>query len=217
MSDLQKISEKMRQHYQCVWQEGDAWEFETSTFEQARYDHQLALLQGRHFARVLEIGCGSGCFTRRLAGIADHVLALDIAEAALERARVQTQGAGPGTIEFQAANVMELELEERGPWDLIVFSETIYCLGWAYSFFDVAYLAHRLLEATTPGGYLLLANTYGRETEDWLLRPWLIDTYRDLFRNVGYTLRSEQIFRGTKDGDDFQVLVSLFEKPTVVP
>jgi hypothetical protein len=53
--------------------------------------------------------------------------------------------------------------------------------------FDVALLAANLREAMQPGGRLLLANTYGAN-KDWLLRPWLIDTYRDLFRNVGFAL-----------------------------
>jgi hypothetical protein len=44
------------------------------------------------------------------------------------------------------------------------------------------------------------------------LLPWLIRTYRDLFRNVGYQLEAEEIFQGTKNGVDFEVLISLFAK-----
>ena len=47
---------------------------------------------------------------------------------------------------------------------------------------------------------------------DPLLLPWIIRTYRDLFLNVGYELRSEEIFRAQKSGVDFEVLVSFFCK-----
>ena len=145
------------------------------------------------------------------------MLAVDVADAALERARATVEGAGPGIVEFLAADLIHLDLRDGGPWDLVVFSETIYCLAWAYSFFDVAYLAARFLDATAQGGRLLLANTYGAGEKDWLLRPWLIDTYRDLFRNVGFGLRAEEVFRGTKHGVEFDVLISLFEKPPASP
>jgi hypothetical protein len=48
----------------------------------------------------------------------------------------------------------------------------------------VAWLAVQLFEATRSGGRLMLANSMD-ENEDWLLRPWIIRTYRDLFVNVG--------------------------------
>jgi SAM-dependent methyltransferase len=213
MTDPGLISRNMRDHYEAVWQAGYTWEFETSAFEQRRYAHLLGVLQGRPYARALEIGCGAGCFTRLLATVADRVLALDIAPSAIERARAVTAGAGPGAIDLRVADVMQFDLAAEAPWDLVVLSETVYSLGWLYPFFDVGLLAVRLLEATSPGGRFLLANTYGQIGRDWLLQPWLIDTYRDLFRNVGFRSQREEIFRGNKDGVEFEVLVSLFERP----
>jgi hypothetical protein len=87
-------------------------------------------------------------------------------------------------------------------------------LGWLYSFSQIGWLAAQLLEATRGGGRLLLANTYGRD-RDWLLRPWLIDTYRDLFLNVGYQRDREELFRGTKDGVAFDVLITALTKSTL--
>ena len=187
----------MRNHYEAVWQAGDAWDLESSAFEQERYAHQLELLLPRRYAQVLEIGCGSGRFTRLLAGVADRVVALDIADAAIERARNQLIANEGGDVEFIVANVMEYDLHAPAPWDLVVLSETIYCLGWLYSFFDVAWFAAQLFESTRAGGRLLLANTYGHE-RDFLMRPWLIRTYRDLFVNMGYELEREEMFEGVK-------------------
>jgi SAM-dependent methyltransferase len=217
MTDRGAISRQMRDHYESVWRRGDAWEFESSQFEQRRFAYLLDVLQGRHYAHALEIGCGSGCFTRLLATIADQVVALDIAPSAIERARAHIVGAGPGSVDLRVADVMALDLGAEGPWDLVVLSETIYSLGWLYPFFDVGLLAARLFEATCPAGLFLLTNTYGPGYSDWLLRPWLIDTYRDLFRNVGFHVNREEIFRGTKDGVEVEVLVSLFEKPAADP
>jgi len=213
MIDRGAISRKMQDHYEAVWRQGDAWEFETSAFEQQRYAYLLSRLQGQRYGRALEIGCGSGCFTCLLATIADQVVALDIAPSAIERARTRTVGAGPGAVDLRVADIMLFDVAAEGPWDLVILSETVYSLGWLYPFFDVAWLAARLFEATRPTGRLLLTNTYGPERRDWLLRPWLIDTYRDLFRNVGFGVHTEEVFRGTKDGVEVEVLVSLFERP----
>ena len=48
---------------------------------------------------------------------------------------------------------MEYDVKAEGPWDLVVFSETIYCLGWLYPLFDVGWLRlEPLAEATSGAG-----------------------------------------------------------------
>jgi SAM-dependent methyltransferase len=210
MIEREEIGQKMRDHYDRVWSGDNPWDFEGSDFDEARYARQLSILEGRRYKRVLEIGCGSGRFTRSLASISDHVLAIDISLAAIELAR-STAGQ-LANVEFRAANVMELDLVEETDWDLIVMSETIYCLGWLYSFFDVGWLVNGMLEATARDGRFLLVNTLGKE-RDYLLRPWLIRTYRDLFINVGYEVEAEEILKGVKNEVDFEVLISLYMKP----
>jgi cyclopropane fatty-acyl-phospholipid synthase-like methyltransferase len=206
----QAISRRMKDHYEAVWEEGDAWSFETSEYEQRRYDAHIAMLADRRYASTLEIGCGSGGLTRRLATISDRVLAIDISSNAIERARTQVAASAERqAIELEAADVMTFDAVARGPWDLIVFSETIYCVGWLYPMFDVALMASKLRAAMRPGGRLLLSNTYGAR-RDWLLQPWLIDTYRDLLRNVGFTPEREEIFTGVKDSAEMRVLMSMF-------
>ena len=46
------------------------------------------------------------------------------------------------------------------------------------------------------------------------MRPCLIRTYRDLFRNVGYQVNSEEVFHGTKNGVPIEMLITLLEKKT---
>ncbi len=211
MSQREVIHQKAQAFFEDLWKRGDFWELEGSEFEHAKYARQLALVERRRYTRVLEIGCGAGCFTRQLAPLADRVIALDIAPTAIARAR--DAECEPGNVEFRVANVMESDLESEGLWDLIVMSETIYYLGWLHSFFDVACLAARLFGATKPGGWLLTANSFGGG-EDYLLHPFVIRTYRDLFVNVGYQVEAEEIFCGNKNGADLEVLISLFVKST---
>ncbi len=210
MVDREEIRRKAREAFEERWRDGDPWSVQGSALDSASYRFQLSLLAGRRYARALEIGCGAGVFTRMLAGIADRVVAVDIAPSAVKRASAATP---PGAeIEYLAADVIELDVRAGGPWDLVVMSETIYCLGWLYPLFDVGVLASELHAAASPGGRLLMANTYGGE-QDWLLKPWLIDTYRDLVANVGWRLELEKLLRGSKNGVDLDILVSLFEKP----
>jgi hypothetical protein len=139
---------------------------------------------------------------------------VDIAPAAVARAQAHTAGAGPGTIEFCVADILHYDLSGHGPWDLVVLTETVYSLGWLYSFFDVGYFAARLYAATATDGRLLLSNTYGQADKDWLLQPYLVNTYRDLFRNVGFRIEGEHLWRDAKDGVDLAALVSLMQRPS---
>jgi 2-polyprenyl-3-methyl-5-hydroxy-6-metoxy-1,4-benzoquinol methylase len=200
---------KARSFFDDLWARGDPWQLETSSFEHERYKQLLGMLDQPSYGRVLEIGCGAGTFTSRLAPLSGNVLALDVSSQAI--AKAQASHADLRHVEFRVANIMECNLTEEGPWDLIVLSETVYYLGWLYSFFDVSWLALEMFEATRPGGQTLLANTQF-ETGEPLLRTPIIRTYRDLFLNVGYDLRSEKVFQGEKHGVTVEVLMSLFGK-----
>ncbi|HWO41711.1 MAG TPA: class I SAM-dependent methyltransferase [Candidatus Eisenbacteria bacterium] len=210
MTERERISLKAQAFFEDLWRRGDPWELKSSEFERDKYARQLALLRDRRYARALEIGCGNGCFTRLLLGIADHTLALDISPTAIAQARQATDGVDEA-VEFRVANIMDYDPNADGPWDAVVMSETICYLGWLYPLFDVAWLASQLFGATRAGGRLLMANTCGG-VEDHLLHPWIIRTYRDLFVNVGYRLETEEIFHGTKNGAQIEVLISLLAK-----
>ena len=208
--DRDDVGARARRFFDDLWAQGDYWKLETSELDQTRYARSLRLLEGRRYARTLEIGCGAGAFTSGLARVSDRILALDVSASAIASAR--ERGMDSGVVEFREANIMDFDLEAEGPWNLIVMSETIYYLGWLYSFFDVSWLAHRLLTAMAPGGHFLMANTCG-EDAGYLLRPWLIHTYRDLFLNVGFQRDREEVFRGAKDGVQLDVLITLLQRP----
>ena len=59
---------------------------------------------------------------------------------------------------------------------------------------------------------MIMANTMCG-IEHPLLLPWIIRTYHDLFRNVGYQVETEEVIRGVKDGVELEILISRLVKP----
>jgi SAM-dependent methyltransferase len=210
MTDRSLAGQRALEFCEGLWQRGDPWELESSEYERARSARLIAILAGRRYRRALELGCGAGAFTRLLAGVADEVVAFDIAPAAIARARAE--GPGAPRVDFRVGNVMDYAWRAEGPWDLVVMNETICYLGWLYSFFDLGWLASELFAATADGGTFLMANSMDR-VHDKLLLPHIIKTYRDLFLNAGFGLEREEVSRGAKSGVEYEVLTSLFVKP----
>jgi len=120
---------------------------------------------------------------------------IDVAPSAIERARRAVTRDG---VEFHVLDVIEYDAATDRPWDLIIFSETIYAVASHYSLFELASLATRLFDATANGGRLLMANTIW--AKDLLARPLLVRTYRDLFVNIGYAGEAEEDLRVPSTG-----------------
>jgi cyclopropane fatty-acyl-phospholipid synthase-like methyltransferase len=198
-----------RSFFDSLWKEGDYWELETSEFERQKYAAQLMLLGDDRFERVLEIGCAAGTFTRLLAQRAGYVLGVDVSAEAVERAL--RSGDWPAHVELKVDDVMVRRFRADERWDLVVMSETIYYVGWLHSFFDVAWMASRLFASVRPGGRFLMCNTIGTGGQS-LMRPWILQTYRDLFVNVGFHVEREEEFKGLKHGVELEAVMSLFRR-----
>jgi predicted TPR repeat methyltransferase len=100
----------------------DPWRFETSPYERAKYDATIAALEGRRYAKGLEIGCSIGVLTERLTDHVDDLLAVDVSAAALQRARARVP-----TVRFERRELPE-DFPDGEPFDLIVASEVLYYL-----------------------------------------------------------------------------------------
>lgn len=99
----------------------DPWDFETSAYEAAKYNATIAAIAGRRFANTLEIGCSIGVLTQRLKAHTDTLLAIDLSEPALERARARNPD----------VTVQRREIPEEyppGDFDLVIASEVLYYL-----------------------------------------------------------------------------------------
>jgi predicted TPR repeat methyltransferase len=100
----------------------DPWDFETSAYEHEKYERTLAALGDRHYGRAFEAGCSIGVFTQMLADRCDDLLAVDIAQAAVDAARERLAACEHVRVERRT-----LPGEwPAGPFDLVVCSELLY-------------------------------------------------------------------------------------------
>ncbi len=160
----------------------DPWDFAASPYEQAKYDATLAVLGERRFGTALEVGCSIGVLTRRLAARADHVLAIDVAQAALDQAAARCRDMAGA--EFRRTLVPRDF--PAGEFDLILFSEVLYFLDAA----DVSRTAALAVDRLAPGGLIVLVNWTG-ETNT----PTTGDRAADLFAAAANGLQRTSTLR----------------------
>ncbi len=139
----------------------DPWGFETSAYEAEKYERTLAALEGRRYGRCLEVGCSIGVLTAMLSERCDSLLAVDVSELAVERAKERLA-------ELDHVRVERRTLPEEmptGPFDLIVCSEVLY-------YWDRVLLADALdaLERELADGGSLLAVHWRPSTHTYPLR-----------------------------------------------
>lgn len=128
----------------------DPWDFETSAYEAGKYAATLAALPRARYRAALEIGCSIGVLTRRLAERCEALLAIDVAEQALGRARERCGHLGH--VRFER---MHFPHERpNGRFDLTLLSE----VGYYWSPDDLMLARRRLIERLEPGGHLLLVH-----------------------------------------------------------
>lgn len=130
----------------------DPWRFASSEYEREKYAASLAALPARRFTAALEVGCSIGVLTGALAQRCDSLLALDVAAAALARARENCPAAHVTFAERRAP-----EEWPEGRFDLIVLSEVLYYLDAP----DIARVAALSRAALLPGGSVLLVHYLG--------------------------------------------------------
>jgi SAM-dependent methyltransferase len=150
----------------------DPWNFETSAYEREKYATTVAALPRPLYQRGFEVGCSLGVLTEQLARRCAHLLAVDIAEAPLVRARQRC--AHLPQVEFRRLS-LPAEFPVGATFDLIVLSE----VGYYWALPDLERTAELLLAALEPGGHLLLVHwtppvhdypLTGDEVHDFFLR-----------------------------------------------
>jgi SAM-dependent methyltransferase len=131
----------------------DPWKFESSEYERRKYQATIEALPNRMPARVFEAGCSIGVLTQMLAPIAGHLLAVDVDERTLDRARARC--AEFDNVEFRRS-VLPGDWPE-GQFDLMLFSEVLYFLSRD----DVECTARLALESLSADGAMVLVNWTG--------------------------------------------------------
>jgi predicted TPR repeat methyltransferase len=125
-------------------------------YQQRKYDSLLSMLPRREYRHVLDIGCGLGAFTRRLAPFAAHVLGTDISAEALRQAR-ELSAQYPNITYAQQDMLVDSGREAH--FDLIVLADTLYYIE-PLTDARLKAVADSLSMTLAPGGLLLLVNHY---------------------------------------------------------
>jgi ubiquinone/menaquinone biosynthesis C-methylase UbiE len=129
----------------------------------------LRLVPPQTGQRVLDIGCGFGDTTQRIAGMVGpdgEVVGVDVAPRFIETARREAAETAAGNVRFAVADVQSDEL--GGPYDL-AFSR----FGTMFFASPVAALRN-VASALAPGGRLVMVVWRQRIDNDWLYRAQTI-------------------------------------------
>jgi SAM-dependent methyltransferase len=128
------------------------------------YDSFLLKFVPTQCDQALEIGCGTGTFTRRLAKVANQVTAIDLSSEMIRIARHRS--IKHSNIDYRVGNVLETDLA-TGPYDCIVMIATLHHL-------PSEEVVEKLKQSLRPGSVLILHD---------LLRPeGAFDRLADLMR-----------------------------------
>ena len=117
-----------RDEFELLFQrDPDPWNFRSSPYEAAKFDATIAALGGRRFASGLDVGCANGVLTARLAAQCDRLLAVDVAQAALDLAAEEMARQGHGHVAFRRADIPDDW--PTGRFDLIVSNPPYIAAG----------------------------------------------------------------------------------------
>jgi predicted TPR repeat methyltransferase len=131
----------------------DPFGIDTNPYESEKFDDLLQVMGEGPFARGLEVGCSIGSLTERLAARCEQLLALDIAQAAVDRTRERLAGQPHVVVERRT---IPQELPD-GPFDLVVCADVLYYLPRRRLRRTLQELAARL----APGGTIVSLHWLG--------------------------------------------------------
>jgi SAM-dependent methyltransferase len=126
-------------------------------YQRLKYEKLLLLLPKRHYETALDIGCGQGYFTRRLATCAESVLGIELSSVGV--ANAQQLSTDYANVAFQQGDVRSLRPALDRQFDLIVLADVLYYLSPLTDAVlkSVSDDIDRLLK---PDGILLIANHF---------------------------------------------------------
>jgi predicted TPR repeat methyltransferase len=125
-------------------------------YQQRKYQMLLSMLPKRRYRQALDIGCGLGTFTRKLAPFVDHVLGTDISAEALRQAR-RLSSACPN-ITYAQSDLAD-SIDKACLCDLVILADTMYYID-ALTDERLNSIAAAIAKKLAPGGLLLVVNHY---------------------------------------------------------
>jgi len=130
--------------------------------------------------RVLDIGCGPGRWTARLAQRCSAVTAIDFSDEMLNHARLYCRQSGvEQKVTFQQSRVEEVEVNTlNGPFDLVLCMGVLQYVSPA----NLQNAAERIARCVKPGGYLLHRESRARVEHVRQLQNESANTMRSFYR-----------------------------------
>ncbi len=182
------VNPSPEEYFREVYQKSkDPWNLASSEYEAEKYEASLHALPRDQYDNALEIGCSIGVFTARLAARCAHLRAIDVAEAAVAKAKERCKN-------FSNVSFEVMCLPEKYPdelFDLTVLSE----VGYYLSSKALRQLSAEITTHAAPRGHLMLVHWLasvpgfelrGDDVHDHFLRlpEWrLVSNHRmDLYR-----------------------------------
>jgi ubiquinone/menaquinone biosynthesis C-methylase UbiE len=148
MSDPPRYGRAIRDYYEDLWERLPV-ELDPPSFERRL---RFLLDKVRAGDRALDVGCGAGEFTAAMATAGADAIGVDVAEAALERARSRHPG-----VEFRLVPFDGPLPFEDGSFELVWASEVIEHVA------DTARWLSEIRRVLVPGGRLLVTTpSHGR-------------------------------------------------------
>jgi LmbE family N-acetylglucosaminyl deacetylase/SAM-dependent methyltransferase len=123
----------------------DPWGFTSRWYEKRKRAVTLASLPDERYDTALELGCSIGVLTAELATRCDDLLAIDVAQAAVDRARQRVDE----RVRVERADL--LTEFPQGRYSLIVFSE----VGYYFHLPQLDQVLDSIERALAPGGTLV--------------------------------------------------------------
>jgi SAM-dependent methyltransferase len=142
------------EHFDAIYAaDADPWGYTTSAYERRKYLATLAALPRARFSRAFEPACSIGVLTRLLARRCANLLAADVSEVALDRARARCR-------DMRNISFRRMRIPARWPagtFDLIILSEVLYYLSAR----DVRDTVRKTLRALRPDGVVIVVHWLG--------------------------------------------------------
>jgi SAM-dependent methyltransferase len=161
----------VRAYYEDFWRDAPA-DPEPWAWDARR---RMLLAEARPGERVLDLGCGAGRFVAALAGVGADAVGVEVAEAAVERARAVAPGADLRLLEPDGSIPLE-----HGSVDLVWCSEVLEHVA------DVGDLLAEVRRVLRPGGRLLATVPYHGRLQAAVIALTRFETH---FEPLGQHLR----------------------------
>jgi SAM-dependent methyltransferase len=140
--------------------DNDPWASASPRFlyQRRKYETISALIPKARYRRALDVGCGTGLFSEKLATLAGEVVGVDVSSVAVGVAA--SRRSKPGNLRFAQCDVRDLPASWDGSFDLVTILDTLYYLPPPIEDEHLKTMAARLCRLLMPGGLVVIANHF---------------------------------------------------------